>query len=114
MQISISGNPAKPKIDPDPAYVTVGDAVQWRVNLDPIDGFDVECEVYFSSGRHPFGPSANAPWTLKAGAVVNAGATAERGDYKYGVRTSRTPLAQTIPATTGVTLSDDDPRLIVA
>jgi hypothetical protein len=105
--ISISGKAEKPHIAPDPAHVTLGEAVTWHVRLYPTHDLDLECKIYFDADN-PFNSSYGGTLTLRLNAgtvaLLRGGPAQEPGDYKYGVR---------ISTTMGVTLSDDDPRLIV-
>lgn len=98
------------KIDPDPAYVRLGDLVEWEF-VSNIPNSRINWTVYFQHG-HPFQrpmPQIQADTLAQQGLghVGRSGGlgTYDTGDFKYGVRT--------VDGLTGGTLSDDDPRLVV-
>jgi hypothetical protein len=100
-------------VEPDPAFIKVGEHVIWELIVSRAIGVDsVEWTIYFSS-ENPFRPTIGASWTQVTKAagsgenkeVLEVGPVLQPGDYKYGVRTKN--------LVNGQKLSDDDPRLLV-
>ena len=115
MQITVLFEGRTLKIEPDPAYVRIGEPVDWVVRYLGGPFPKLMWTVYFDHGV-PF-PRGTRQFTVKTSAVsvteaqvrheglVEGGEPEDEGEYKYGVRIA--------DQKSGFKVADDDPYLIV-
>ncbi|HWX42707.1 MAG TPA: hypothetical protein VN345_16260 [Blastocatellia bacterium] len=113
MRISIVFNSPGFSISPDPAFVTLGDSVEWDLSCSLADVPGLLWTVYLSHGS-PFGHAQSTfstltqrtqPRGIALRGVLGPEVTVTDGDYKYGIRVADPNSLQV--------LGDDDPWLIV-
>jgi len=105
LEVSVSIEPGKVNVSPDPAVVDEDTRVEWKFTVDPRLP-PLTIEVYFSAGSPTGWSSERAVYYGSDSPNPIIGAIAqEPGEYKYGVRASNHETKEVV--------ADDDPCLIV-